>query len=335
MRVVPLHAGGTSGARGGRTLRLLLLGETGHGKSTLANCLANVFLGVAFEDETRYRLVEPAHARPASASGAGAGASPRQSSSQTTEVITYTFRVSDRLVASETWLEIIDTPGFCDTRGLAQDAANTALVENVVLQKDTIHAVCFVVNASTVRLSAPQRYLVGKVREMFERAVLPRVGCVVATFADGNRAPLVRDALVTTQSAWEQEVSSHSDPKVRREYLPYRQLLEFNNGALFDGADAGPLSRLCWDMCAKSAAALLRLLASSEAGVPLGPTHGLIAARRALDEGVRARAACWACVCARTCVSHTCVCHSYIRRQSHTCARAHWRRAADVSVPVT
>jgi predicted GTPase len=104
---------------------ILLMGETGSGKTTMINAMINFILGVEWEDDFRFVLVDE-QVRGAS-----------QAHSQTQEVTAYDLHYQDgfRIPFS---LTIVDTPGFGDTRGFAQDKKITSAIETLLTQENGI-----------------------------------------------------------------------------------------------------------------------------------------------------------------------------------------------------
>ncbi|KAK9971310.1 hypothetical protein ABG768_024684 [Culter alburnus] len=148
---------------------VLLLGETGVGKTTLINTMVNYLLGVEFEDEIWYEITEEA-ARD-------------QSESQTSEITMYEVCP----VKSPMSLTIIDTPGYGDTRGLERDlevAENLAILFQSIDGVREIDAVCFVIQASKNRLSDRQHYIISSVLSLFGKDIVKNIVFLI-THSDG------------------------------------------------------------------------------------------------------------------------------------------------------
>lgn len=78
----------------------MVLGETGCGKSTFLNSLANYLLGVDVDDQYRYYLIVENDAN---------------QTESVTQLIT-DYYIKDQY--SEVVYRLIDTPGFGDTKGV-------------------------------------------------------------------------------------------------------------------------------------------------------------------------------------------------------------------------
>ena len=82
---------------------LLIIGQTGHGKTTFINALVNIYLGITINDKFRYLLVK----------------NEDKNKSITKEITIYRIRPKKGLNFPP--LVVIDTPGFGDTEGEEED----------------------------------------------------------------------------------------------------------------------------------------------------------------------------------------------------------------------
>ncbi|XP_073693726.1 uncharacterized protein [Garra rufa] len=148
---------------------VLLVGETGVGKTTLINTMVNYLLGVKFEDEIWYEITEEA--------------SRDQTESQTSEITMYEVYP----VNSSISLTIIDTPGYGDTRGLEKDLEVAENLATLFQSNDgvcEIDAVCFVTQAAKNRLSDRQHYIISSVLSLFGKDIVNNIVFLI-THSDG------------------------------------------------------------------------------------------------------------------------------------------------------
>ncbi|KAL2079244.1 hypothetical protein ACEWY4_024988 [Coilia grayii] len=136
---------------------ILLVGETGTGKTTLINTLVNHALGVNFDDDVWFEISEEEKYT-------------KQTGSQTTYVTVYDVFVKE----SPFSLTIIDTPGYGDTRGLLFDQLIAENLLKLFRSEDGVHtvdAICLVLKASMNRLSTTQHYIFSAVLSVFGKDI--------------------------------------------------------------------------------------------------------------------------------------------------------------------
>ncbi|RXN17071.1 septin -like protein [Labeo rohita] len=124
---------------------ILMVGESGAGKTTMINTMINYSLGVKFEDQEFYQITEETE-------------DANQSQSQTHEITVYEVFVEE----NRTSLTIIDTPGYAHTEGYEKDREISEYLIRLFSDEDRIRyidAVCFVMKASQNRLSKKELYV--------------------------------------------------------------------------------------------------------------------------------------------------------------------------------
>ncbi|KAE8595298.1 hypothetical protein XENTR_v10015683 [Xenopus tropicalis] len=165
---------------------IVMVGETGSGKTTLINSLINCILGVGWEDKYRYRLIEE-----------NTGKSKTQS--QTSHVTIYQIHHMEGFTIPYS-LTILDTPGSGSTEGIDQDRLIAQQLKdcfNPHWGVDRIDAICFVVKASVTRLTTMQRYVFDSIISLFGKDIKHNI-LICVTFADHTK-PQVIQALLDAQ----------------------------------------------------------------------------------------------------------------------------------------
>jgi hypothetical protein len=185
------------------------MGETGSGKTTWINGIANYLYSVQWTDDFRFKAVTEGDE-------AGSLSPKAQSESQTDFITTYKFMWQPGFPCDFHVL-LTDTPGFADTRGLERDNDTVIQLKNLFemkgpLRLDQLDAIAFVVKASDVRLTATQKYVFDAVLKVFGKDIVKNM-LIIATFADGREAQ-VKHAIDAGK-------------------VQYHTLLTFNNSALF------------------------------------------------------------------------------------------------------
>ncbi|KAL1277092.1 hypothetical protein QQF64_023765 [Cirrhinus molitorella] len=151
---------------------ILMLGETGAGKTTLINVMVNYMLGVQREENVWFEITHDQSDR-------------TSVHSQTSIITVYGFYLQESLID----LTIIDTPGYGNTCGLDLDkkiAESLLSLSESAVGIQEIHAVCLVIKATQNRLSDRQTYIFDAVQSLFGRDVAKNI-VLLFTHSDGKR----------------------------------------------------------------------------------------------------------------------------------------------------
>ncbi|KAK2818508.1 hypothetical protein Q5P01_024069 [Channa striata] len=161
---------------------ILLVGETGAGKSTLVNTLFNFTMGVTWKDKIWFEIVEEEEKQ--------------QRESRTSDVIMYEiFEFKENSLPFS--LTIVDTPGYGDTRGIEYDNRVSQRLLDLFRPEEGVHeinAVCLVMKASENRLSDRLKYIFDSVVSLFGKDLEENIVALI-THSDGTTPINVLKAL--------------------------------------------------------------------------------------------------------------------------------------------
>lgn len=152
---------------------ILLVGETGSGKSTMINAMVNYQLGIECGNNIWFEIVEEEGRL--------------QTESQTRIVTVYEIFWYEGCRAPYS-LTIIDTPGFGDTRGIKEDELVAKKLQELFMCKSDIEldAIGFVVKSTVNRCSDRQKYVFHAILSLFGKDVQRNL---VAMFTHSNGLP--------------------------------------------------------------------------------------------------------------------------------------------------
>ena len=240
---------------GNNLKKIIIMGETGTGKSTLLNAFVNYAAGVEIEDPFRFRLVLDEEDRACD-----------QAISQTSEISGY--HIDDTLLGFP--IQIWDTPGFGDTSGIERDEEIKTQINELLNHEDFCHAICFVVKANANRLTDTQKYIIDRILLFFGKEAEENI-YLLATFAEDGRPAVL-----------------HSFEKSNN--YPYNddRWFAFNNGSLYKSAsETTVISRSYWDETKNSMENFFKVIGEVEA-FSLTSTKEIIEQRENLAQELNA-----------------------------------------------
>ncbi|KAG8691306.1 hypothetical protein FRC11_005053 [Ceratobasidium sp. 423] len=160
-----------------KEITILLIGETGAGKTAFMSLLVNLFMG-----NGPYELEE--RNNPSMEAGGSKGGS------QTNEATLYTVKANDGTV-----IRILDTPGLADTRGIQKDAEHKAKINKAIQDHViTLDAVIIMANGTVQRLGVATSYTLNVITAMFPYSIIENIGFVF-THTDLMTFNFQRDSL--------------------------------------------------------------------------------------------------------------------------------------------
>lgn len=153
---------------------------TGTGKTTLIDSLINFLLEVEFYDQFRYKLIDERNIRARTG-----GQFVSQTNCATTYHIPSEWIKAGKFRDQKYCVNIIDTPGYGDTRGPEMDKKIFNMITGSFKQLETLDYVCLVNKASDNRLLNVMKDVYQKIQNMFANDTIDRF-IVMCTFSDGK-----------------------------------------------------------------------------------------------------------------------------------------------------
>ena len=155
--------------------KLLIMGETGSGKTSFLNLLYNCSkvqeLGCGFGEEG---LKHFQSFNDSSLENVGSN----KMESKTSGATLYDVELGALRVG------IIDTPGFGDSRGLDQDKKNAKKIIKVLKKEDYVNCVCLVINGRLSRITVSLRYVLTEITAILPKQILNSVVVVFSNTSD-------------------------------------------------------------------------------------------------------------------------------------------------------
>ncbi|KAM3600522.1 uncharacterized protein V6R79_024629 [Siganus canaliculatus] len=211
---------------------VLLVGETGTGKSTLINALVNYTMGVKWEDNVWFKVVVEG--------GAEGG---NQAESQTSDVVVYQiFGFEGQTLPYS--LTIIDTPGFGSTAGHEYDIIISQRLLDLSCSENGVHeinVVGLVLKSTENRLTERLRYILDSVMSLFGKDMEKNIVALI-THSDGlspeNALQALEEAKIKVSKDEEGETihflfnNLQSRQRTQKETVPLKFAWEISTGGM-------------------------------------------------------------------------------------------------------
>lgn len=152
--------------------KLLLIGETGSGKTSFLNLICNfdMIMHLGFETSVeQFRGFNDFTLE---------NAESQKMESKTSNAKLYNVNFFDLKVG------IIDTPGFGDSRGIEEDRKHVAKIVATVKEVNYVNCVCLVVNGRNSRMTSTLRYVLTEITTILPKAILDNVIVVFTNTGD-------------------------------------------------------------------------------------------------------------------------------------------------------
>ena len=151
---------------------LLVIGQTGHGKTTFINALVNIYLGININDNFRYLLVQ--------------NENKNQLHSITKEITLYKIRPKKGLNFPP--LIIIDTPGFGDTGGEKEDKLNLQKFKEFFESEkiNNINCILYIIIGANARFGEIDKKIINDLLNLFSKNVKENFVVGVTNFFPEN-----------------------------------------------------------------------------------------------------------------------------------------------------
>jgi len=143
---------------GAKELNILVLGETGVGKSTWINSFANYLQYESLEEAeknelvtvipTSFTITDDNYEERVITTGSDSNEVLRAGESATQRPRTYNIPYNNELM-----IRIIDTPGIGDSRGPSQDKVNFQMIMDHLACYKEVHAICILLKPNNARIT--------------------------------------------------------------------------------------------------------------------------------------------------------------------------------------
>ena len=162
----------TAQSAGPQKYKMVLIGETGCGKTSFLNfiCNSELIQTLGFEDGSEnFRSFNDITLENAKA---------EKMESKTNGAKVYKANICGHE------MNIIDSPGFGDSRGFEQDEENAKKIVETLTSQEYINCICLVINGRLARITATLRYVLTEITSILPKEVLDNIVVVFTNCTD-------------------------------------------------------------------------------------------------------------------------------------------------------
>ena len=167
---------------------ILVIGETGVGKSTWIHALLNYIQGIQIEENVRYKIFDQTELRKRYEKKYGKQFGEKQAgSSDTDEPNIYNIIPNDEYSPYENPIRIIDTAGFGDTRGKEYDEKISDDIRKMFESSniESLNAVCLIFKGTETRSHERTKDIFDKLFSLFGKDIRNNI-IIIFTFANSS-----------------------------------------------------------------------------------------------------------------------------------------------------
>ncbi|KYQ93281.1 hypothetical protein DLAC_05942 [Tieghemostelium lacteum] len=150
-----------------KTISILVIGETGSGKSTLINTLTNYFLNGTL-DKLKVAIATKYLKQTENFDNNEKNVIDR-TSSQTDSCIKYDFKTNDYIYS------FIDSPGLSGTRGIKQEEINMDKIMRAAEQAKSLTAIILVINGTITRLTVNLQNVINRLKGLIPDSLIENI----------------------------------------------------------------------------------------------------------------------------------------------------------------
>lgn len=247
---------------GSKDTNILLLGQSGNGKSTFINAFVNHLVHSSLTEASNGELLS---ALPASFSLYNPKTSQHETfnfgqtdnnekhtktgNSVTQGCRSHVFRIGNHI------LRLIDTPGIGVTEGVRRDQTNTTHILDFISQYKYLKGICILFKPNEERLNPQFRYCVLELLTRLHKSAANNIMFVFTTgratfYAPGSTAPLLRVMLTEIENVKGFRVPFNGDNTFCIDNEGFRCAVAMKSGRIFPSEEVEPCGK-SWEKSAK------------------------------------------------------------------------------------